>query len=210
MKLAQVAIEEHKEIALSSLLAQSERLARAFYERPTVEVAHGLLGKILVHGHCAGRIVEVEAYLGLDDPAAHAWHGLTERTRVIFGPPGHAYVYFIYGMYECLNLVAEPDGKPGCVLIRALEPLTGLAIMRRRRPNARRPEDLASGPAKLTLAMGISRRDNGADVTIGPLTLRRLKKEPPFEIEATPRVGITRSKDAPLRFLIAGNRFVSH
>ena len=209
MKSAGVAIEERKQISLSSLFAQAGPLARAFYERPTVEVAQGLLGKVLVHGRSAGRIVEVEAYLGTGDPAAHAWRGLTERTRVIFGPPGHAYVYLIYGMYTCLNLVAEPDGVPGCVLIRALEPLAGLAAMRRRRPQARRVEELASGPGKLTLAMGISRRHNGADLTRGPLTVRALGPEPPIEIQSTPRIGISRSKEAPLRFLIAGNRFVS-
>src|SRR5208282_5341205 len=98
--------------------------------------------------------------------------GITPRTRVIFGPPGHAYVYFIYGMYECLNLVAEPDGSAGCVLLRALEPLAGLERMRQRRPRARRLEDLASGPGKLTLAMGITRAHNGADVTRGALVVR--------------------------------------
>jgi DNA-3-methyladenine glycosylase len=100
-------------------------LKRAFYDRPTVQVARDLLGKILVHGSAAGVIVETEAYLGGDDLAAHSARGLTERTRVIFGPPGHAYVYMVYGMYECLNLVVEADGKPGCVLIRALEPVAG-------------------------------------------------------------------------------------
>ena len=95
-------------------------LDRDFYARPAIEVARDCLGKILVHGSAAGRIVEVEAYLGVDDRAAHAWRGVTNRTRVIFGPPGHAYVYFIYGMYECLNFVAEPEGNAGCVLIRAL------------------------------------------------------------------------------------------
>ena len=130
-------------------------LPRSFYNRPTIEVARGLLGKILVHGQTAGRIVETEAYLGGDDLASHSARGITERTRVIFGPPGHAYVYFIYGMYECLNLVAEPDGKPGCVLIRALEPVAGIEIMQRRRPKARTLRDLASGPGKLTLAMAI-------------------------------------------------------
>src|SRR5712691_1939321 len=128
-------------------------LPRAFYARPTVEVARALLGKVLVHGRTAGIIVETEAYPGGDDRASHSSRGITARTRVIFGPPGHAYVYFIYGMYECLNLVAEADGKPGCVLVRALEPLAGLDLMRRRRPAARKPEDLADGPGKLTLAM---------------------------------------------------------
>src|ERR1700688_1967726 len=113
-------------------------LRRAFYRRPTIEVARDLLGKILVHGPTAGLIVETEAYLGGDDLASHSARGITGRTRVIFGPPGHAYVYFIYGMYECLNIVAEPAGSPGGVLIRAIEPLTGIETMQRRRPRARR------------------------------------------------------------------------
>ncbi len=153
--------------------------------------------------------MEVEAYLGVGDRAAHAWRGPTDRTRVIFGPPGHAYVYFIYGMYECLNFVAEPEGMAGCLLIRALEPLAGLGLMRRRRPAARKTEDLASGPGKLTLAMGITRKLNGADLVEGPLQVRRPLDESPFEIHVTPRIGITHCADWPLRFVIAGNRFVS-
>ena len=171
-------------------------LDRSFYERPTVEVARDLLGKVLVHEEAAGRIVEVEAYLGLDDRAAHASRGLTQRTKVLFGPPGHAYVYLIYGMYECLNLVAEPEGQPGCVLIRALEPLAQI-------------EGPTSGPGKLTRAMRITRRHNGADVTRWPLTIRRLRNEPAFEVVVTPRIGIRHAVDRPLRFLVAGNRFVS-
>src|SRR5258708_18064165 len=146
-----------------------EILSRSFYTRPAIEVARSLLGKILVHGKAAGRIVETEAYLGETDPAAHAFRGRTNRTEVIYGPPGHAYVYFIYGMYECLNLVAEPEGTPGCVLIRALEPLEGIELMRTRRPTAKNDTELASGPGRLTLALGITRRENGADVTRGPL-----------------------------------------
>jgi DNA-3-methyladenine glycosylase len=174
-----------------------------------VEVARDCLGKILVHGRTAGRIVEVEAYLGVGDRAAHSWRGPTDRTRVIFGPPGHAYVYFIYGMYECLNFVAEPVGQAGCVLIRALEPLSGLGVMRRRRPRTHSIEDLASGPGKLTLAMGITRKLNGADLVAGPLQVRRQLDEPRFEIEVTPRIGIRHCADWPLRFVIAGNRFAS-
>ncbi|WP_180542056.1 DNA-3-methyladenine glycosylase, partial [Nevskia soli] len=101
-------------------------LRRGFYNRPATDVARDLLGRVIVHGETAGRIVETEAYLGVNDLAAHSARGLTPRTRVIFGPPGHAYVYFIYGMHECLNLVAEPEGQAGCVLIRALEPVAGL------------------------------------------------------------------------------------
>jgi DNA-3-methyladenine glycosylase len=184
-------------------------LKRSFYERPTVEVARGLLGMVLVHGPAAGVIVEAEAYLGGDDLAAHSARGLTPRTRVIFGPPGHAYVYLIYGMYECLNLVAEPDGMPGCVLIRALQPLAGIDLMRGRRQAARRIEDLASGPGKLTLAMAITRAHNGADVTRGSLVVRRPLEDHPLEIGITGRVGIRQCADWPLRFVVRGNRFLS-
>jgi DNA-3-methyladenine glycosylase len=184
-------------------------LRRAFYDRPTIEVARSLLGKILVHGRTAGIIVETEAYLGGDDLAAHSARGITDRTRVIFGPPGHAYVYLIYGMYECLNLVCEPDGHPGCVLIRALEPAAGVEIMHRRRPAARKPEDLANGPGKLTLAMAINRAQNGVDVTRGALVVREPAEPRAVEIAVTPRIGITQCADLPLRFLIRGNRYVS-
>ena len=178
-------------------------LKRSFYSRPTIEVARGLLGKVLVHGPTAGIIIETEAYLGGDDLASHSARGITDRTRVIFGRPGHAYVYLIYGMYECLNLVAEPDGQPGCVLIRALHPVAGLDIMLRRRPAARKPEDLASGPGKLTLALAITRAHNGADVTRGPLVVRAPAQPRALGIETTPRIGITKCADWPLRFLIA-------
>ena len=184
-------------------------LPRSFYNRPAAEVARALLGKVLVHGPAAGVVVETEAYLGGDDLASHSARGITARTRVIFGPPGHAYVYLVYGMYECLNLVAEPPGSPGCVLIRALEPVAGIDLIARRRPAARKPEDLASGPGKLTLAMGITRAHNGADVTRGPLVVRQPAERREVEIAVTPRIGITQCAGLPLRFLIRGNRFVS-
>jgi DNA-3-methyladenine glycosylase len=182
-------------------------LPRSFYARPAAEVSRDLLGRVLVHGECAGRIVETEAYLGLDDLAAHSARGITPRTRVIFGPPGHAYVYFIYGMYECLNVVAESDGVPGAALIRALEPLAGIDLMRSRRKRER-ILDLASGPGKLTIAMGITRAQNGADLIKGPLTI--LDGHPArFEVEVTPRIGISACADWPLRFLIQGSQFAS-
>jgi len=184
-------------------------LARAFYHRPAEQVARDLLGKIVVHGATAGRIVETEAYLGQGDAAAHSARGLTPRTRVIFGPPGHAYVYLIYGMYECLNFVTDADGAAGCVLIRALEPVAGIERMRERRPGAKGIEDLANGPGKLTLAMGITRRHNGADLTAGPLTVHAPKVDEPFRIAVSRRIGISQSPELPLRFSIAGNRFVS-
>jgi DNA-3-methyladenine glycosylase len=202
-------MRKRAEIRFRDIGTAAEILPRSFYSRPAAEVARDLLGKILVHGRAAGRIVETEAYLGLDDRAAHASRGITPRTKVLFGPPGHAYVYFIYGMYECLNLVAEPEGTPGCVLIRALEPLAGLAAMRRRRPQARTNEELASGPGKLTLAMGITRRHNGADVTSGSLTVRSWPDDSRFEIGVSPRIGIRHCRDWQLRFFIAGNPCVS-
>ena len=154
-----------------------------------------MLGKVLVHGGAAGRIVETEAYLGLSDRAAHAWRGETPRTKVLFGRPGHAYVYLIYGMYECLNIVAEGEGSPGCVLIRALEPVAGV-------------EGRTDGPGKLTRAMGITRALNGADVTRGELRVCEGTGET-FEIGVSPRIGIRHNADWPLRFFIVGNACVS-
>ena len=184
-------------------------LPRRFYNRSTTEVARDLLGKVLKHGTTAGIIVETEAYLGGDDLAAHSARGITDRTRVIFGRPGHVYVYLIYGIYECLNLVAEPQGTPGCVLIRALEPLLGLELMHTRRPAARKPEQLASGPGKLTAALGITRKNNGDDVTRGPITVHQLSDPVEMEIVTTTRIGITHCADWPLRFYLSGSRFVS-
>lgn len=187
-------------------------LGRDFYARDAVTVTREILGKLLVHespeGVRAGRIVEAEAYLGLNDLAAHASKGITPRTKVLFGPPGHAYVYLIYGMYECLNLVAEPAGEAGCVLVRALEPVTGLAAMKASRPACRRAADLCSGPGKLTIAMQISRRHNGVDVTRGELTV--LDAGPAAEeIAVSPRIGITQCAEWPLRFFLKGNASVS-
>ena len=149
----------------------------------------------------SARIVETEAYLGLSDEASHAWRGPTPRTKVVFGPPGHAYVYLIYGIYNCLNFVAEPEGSPGCVLIRAVEPvkiapITGI-------------ESETNGPGKLTRAMGIDLRHNGADLTRGSLTVREPAAAEAFEIGVSPRIGIAKNQDWPLRFFIAGNPFVS-
>jgi len=186
-----------------------ETLSRQFYSRSTVEVAKDLLGKVLVHGETSGIIVETEAYPGGDDLASHSARGITDRTRVIFGAPGHAYVYLIYGVYQCLNIIAEPAGQPGCVLIRAIEPTSGIEIMKRRRPAAKRTESLTNGPGKLTLALGITRDHYGVDVTTGPLLVQRQPRLPRFEIKTTPRIGITHCADRPLRFLIKDNPFVS-
>ncbi len=161
-----------------------------------------------MHAGVSGRIVETEAYLGFNDAASHASRGPTPRTEVIFGPPGHAYVYLIYGIHDCLNVVVEPEGSPGCVLIRAVEPISGVATMRRRRQVAR-AVDLTNGPGKLTRALGITLRHNGADLTRGPLTLHEPAPAAAFEIGISPRIGITHNADWPLRFFIAGNGFVS-
>jgi DNA-3-methyladenine glycosylase len=184
-------------------------LTRRFYRRPATEVARDLLGKVLVHGATGGIIVETEAYLGLRDAASHAYCGMTARNKVMFGPPGYAYVYFIYGMYECVNVVAEEEGSAGAVLIRALEPVMGVDLMQIRRPGAKRLRDLASGPGKLTIAMGITRALNGVDVTKGSLVVRDRRGAEAFGITAGPRIGITKCADWPLRFTITGSEFVS-
>jgi DNA-3-methyladenine glycosylase len=163
----------------------------------------------LLHGETAGSIVETEAYLGLDDLAAHASRGITERTKVLFGPPGRAYVYFIYGMHECLNVVADREGTPGCVLIRALEPLTGLQEMHRRRNWHGSVTGLANGPGKLTQALAITRKEYGERLDKGKLTIRRWRKKPEFEVGVTPRIGINKCADWPLRFIWTGHPCLS-
>jgi DNA-3-methyladenine glycosylase len=203
----------NQELTYRRLISRTRVLNRAFFERPTLDVAPDLLGKIIVHkveGHIlAGKIVETEAYLGKGDGAAHSARGRTPSTQVIFGPPGRAYVYLCYGMYECLNFVAEPAGEAGCVLIRALEPLVGIGEIRHRRPKAKRLRDLASGPGKLTLALGVTRARNGSDVTRGGLTVREFREPEPFDIVRTTRIGISLSRDLLHRFYIKHNEFVS-
>lgn len=196
-------------VPMPRLRSETEALTLEFFERPTVEVARDLLSCVLVHGGTAGMIVETEAYLGADDLASHSSRGKTERTRVIFGPPGRAYVYFIYGMHECLNVVAEGDGTPGCVLIRALEPLCGVAEMFHRRNWNGPMVGLANGPGKLTQALAITREQYGQRLDRGDLTIRRWRKKPEFAIEATPRIGIRECADWPLRFIWAGNPCLS-
>lgn len=179
-------------------------LARSFYARDPVEVARDLLGKIIQHGETSGRIVETEAYLGIGDAASHSAAGITPRTRVIFGPPGHAYVYLSYGIHACLNLVTEPEGTAGCVLIRAVEPLTGIDQMRERR-GVRDAANLANGPGKLTKALGITLAHNGVDVTHGPIVVAGDAHDR-FEIEVSRRIGISKSQELPLRFCIRRNK----
>jgi DNA-3-methyladenine glycosylase len=187
-------------------------LAAGFYDRATELVARELLGSVLEHrtseGTVRGRIVETEAYLGPHDPACHAAAGLTARTRTLHGPPGHAYVYFIYGMHWCFNAVTREAGHGSAVLIRALEPVSGLALMRRRR-DVGRDEDLTSGPARLCEALGIDKKQDGARLDRGKLRILLGDPVPDEGVLVTPRIGIRKAADWPLRFLVKGNRFVS-
>jgi DNA-3-methyladenine glycosylase len=199
-------------------------LPRPFFNRDPRVVARALLGKLIVRKQrgkfLAGRIVEVEAYLGAADAAAHAAAGRTARNAVLWGPPGHAYVYFIYSMHYCLNISCMPDGKAGCVLIRALEPVSGMEQMAAARgfdedeldrASLRGLRKLASGPGKLCEALGITRpRDNGKDMVAPKSDLQvrddgfRVRK-----VAVTPRIGISKSSELPLRYVIAGNKFIS-
>jgi DNA-3-methyladenine glycosylase len=184
-----------------------KRIDAPFFERSVHTVARELVGCRLFYEGRGGVIVEVESY-ERDDPACHAYVGLTARTEVLFGPPGRAYVYLSYGIHNLLNAVAEPEGEAAAVLIRALEPTTGLEEMRRRR-GVDRDEELCSGPGKLTEALGVGLEDNGADLTRDPFLL--LPREPDWsgEIVTGPRIGITKATERPWRFALAGNRHVS-
>lgn len=198
--------------------SQISPLDREFFSRDPRRVARQLLGKVLVrldHVRLTARIVEVEAYLGQEDPAAHSAAGNTARTAVLFGPPGHAYVYFIYGNHYCLNVSCEPEGRAGSVLFRALEPLSGTEEMAEGRGiEIHGPKDLVkltSGPGRLCEAFGITRvRDNGCDLTSAASSL--WIGEDGYRargIRAVPRIGITKAADKPLRYLLDGNPFVS-
>ncbi|HEV2672395.1 MAG TPA: DNA-3-methyladenine glycosylase [Gemmatimonadales bacterium] len=195
-------------------MTRSAAVAAKFYARPTEEVARGLLGRILVSDiggrarQTAGRIVEVEAYVGPHDPACHAYkHRRTARTEPLYGPPGTAYVYFTYGMHWCLNAVTEPLDFPAAVLIRALEPIGGLETMRQRRGT----EPLCAGPARLCQAMGITGAVNGASLQRAPLRIVEGPTPTPrkSEIVVGPRIGITQAADWPLRFYLKDSPWVS-
>jgi DNA-3-methyladenine glycosylase len=176
-----------------------------------VDIAPWLLNKVLVRGGRAGRIVEVEAYKGALDAASHAYRGETPRTSVMFGPPGHLYVYFTYGMHWCANVVCGPDGQAGAVLVRALAPVRGLAEMRRARLAARRDRDLCNGPAKLCQALGITGADNGTDLLAARARVRLVDEgTPPPESPAQGRrIGIRVATEEPWRFWVAGEENVS-
>jgi DNA-3-methyladenine glycosylase len=186
-------------------------LPRRFFSRDSVEVARALLGHLLVHempaGRLVGRIVETEAYRGPLDPASHAYRR-TPRSEIMFGPPGFAYVYFSYGVHWCLNVVTGPAGRAGAVLLRALEPVEGIDLMRRRRPSSVAAERLGAGPGSLTRVMAVGGGDNGADLTAPPLYLaygghRR------WPVATGPRIGISAARDRPWRFGLLRNASLS-
>jgi DNA-3-methyladenine glycosylase len=183
------------------------RLTTDFFARSVHEVAHDLIGCGLFFDGVGGTIVETESY-ERDDPACHAFVGLTERTRVLFGPPGRAYVYLSYGIHSLLNAVAEPEGEAAAVLIRALEPTAGVERMRARRGPSHPDEALCSGPGKLTEALGVTLAENDADLSHDPFLLLGPDGEPP-KVATGPRIGITKAVDRPWRFAAAGSRFVS-
>ncbi len=189
-------------------------LSADFYARPVVEVARDLLGCLVVHGGTAGRIVETEAYHETEG-ACHAWRPPprtprpTPRTAVLFGAPGRAYVYRSYGIHAMLNAVCEPEGTAAAVLVRAVEPVVGLELMRERRPG--RPDrELVAGPGRLTLALDIRLTDDGADLVDGPLRIVGPREDArPVELVSGPRIGITRAVDLPWRFADASSPDVS-
>ena len=187
-------------------------LSRAFYQRSARVVARDLLGCVIVSRHgrtvTAGRIVETEAYLGPEDAASHAAFRPGAQA-LLYGEGGFAYVFPAYGMHVCLNAVARRRGEPGCVLLRALEPLSGLAAMARRRGVPPDSPRLASGPGNLARALAVTPDDNGRDLTVPPLTIGPPDRPRDFRIASGPRIGITRATELRLRFWIAGNPYVS-
>ena len=188
-------------------LAIESRLGLEFFNRSVHDVARDLVGCRLLYGGRGGVIVETESY-ERDDPACHAYVGLTERTEVLFGPPARAYVYLSYGIHSLLNFVAEPEGEAAAVLIRALEPTHGLAQMRQVR-GGRTDIELCSGPGKLTEALGVGLDANGADLTHDPFLVLPRRADWSGEIVTGPRIGITKAVERPWRFCLAGNPHVS-
>jgi len=202
----------------TDLALTGRALPRRFYLQPTLHVARALLGQILVHdgpdGQAAGRIVEVEAYRGPRDRAAHSRGGhRSARNEVMYGPPGHAYVYFVYGMHHCVNVVTQPRDVPEAVLIRALEPVEGVALMRRRRRLRDAPEwRLCRGPGALCAALGIAREENGTDLVRGTLRVLAGASVASRDVRRTPRIGLAYAGTHAAfrwRFFVAGSRAVS-
>ncbi len=185
------------------------RLSPAFYERQPTEVAPELLGKLVVHGRRAARIVEVEAYRGIDDPASHASRGPTPRNAAMFGPPGRWYVYFTYGMHWCANLVCEREGVAAAVLVRAASPVRGIGAMRAARPTARSDRELCQGPARLCVALGIDGAANTQDAVGGRLRVVDDGVPAPADAACSTRIGITRGTDLLWRWSVPDDPHVS-
>lgn len=190
---------------LPSPLLCGQILAPEFYDRPVIDVAQALIGCVVSHGPCSGIIVETEAYHD-SEPACHAYVGVTPRTTTLFGPPGRAYVYRSYGIHSLLNAVCEQEGVGAAVLIRALKPLTGIELMRKRR-RSDQLEQLCSGPGKLTEALGVGMHHNNGDLTHGPITIRTHDSE--TVSIASERIGISKATELPWRFCAVGSRYVS-
>jgi len=190
---------------MTTVMARLPRLRRSFFARPVLAVAPELIGATLLVDGVGGVIVEVEAYHHTD-PAAHSYIGMTPRNAVMFGPPGFLYVYRSYGIHWCMNFVCEPEGSASAVLIRALEPVQGLAAMQRRR-GFKEPRALCSGPGKVCEALGVSIRHNGLALDRPPFELRARASEP--EIVIGPRIGITKAVEQPWRFGLKGSAFLS-
>jgi len=188
-------------------------LPAGFYDRDTERVSRDLLGCVLEcttpDGKAAGIIVETEAYIGEHDPACHAAAGRTTRTDPLYRRPGIAYVYFIYGMYWCVNAVTREEGLPSAVLIRALEPVAGIELMRARRGRARSDRELTNGPGKLCIALGIGAAQNGVSLQRGSLVIREGERVDGSDVVVAPRIGIKKAADWPLRWFVRGNEFVS-
>jgi DNA-3-methyladenine glycosylase len=188
------------------------KLPRAFYDRPTLDVAGDLLGKVLVHNRrgvvTSGAIVEVEAYIGESDPACHAAPGRTRRNEPLYGPPGHAYVYLNYGIHSLVNIITEAAGSPAAILIRALDPIDGLAAMRRRRGPVAGDHDLCRGPGNLTVAMGITLADNRVDL-LGDRLFVEDRGVAVGEVAWSPRIGIRVGTEQPWRAFVLDHPAVS-
>ncbi len=193
-------------------------LPHEFYEKDTVQVAKDLLGCYLIHTFngekAGGKIVETEAYLGDLDPASHSYKGINKRNATMFGPPGHAYIYLIYGIHYCFNIVTRPEGIGEAVLVRALEPTIGIPFMIKQR-HTENSMLLCNGPAKLTQALRITKDLNGSDLVKGPLTIlsqdtyEKKNQNRPIEIISSARIGISQGKEYPFRLYIKGSQFIS-
>jgi len=203
----------HPSLAQRRLRLRRSVLPRSFFARDTEIVARELLGTVLecrtAEGVVSGRIVETEAYVGEHDLACHAAAGRTKRTAPLYGDPGIAYVYFIYGVHWCVNAVTRPVDHPSAVLIRALEPIAGIEIMRRRRRAARRDIDLTNGPGKLCEALGITGKHNWLPLQQPPLRILAGEEIAESRVQRTARIGITQCRDWPLRWVIRDNAYVS-